>query len=937
MSKAPIYVLLDLETTGLNPENDAITEIAAVKFEGDVVVDTWSSLVNPHRAIPLFVQQMCGITQKEVDGAPDISSLIVDLKAFVGDYPIVGHSVAFDVSFLTANGIGLVNPIYDTFELATIFLPGLSSYSLTGVAEYFGYSYNYHRALADAEASKDVFLAIMQVASHLSLENIAEIERLVEGTGMSLETLLDDIKRIKAQTAFVGDVIELPKESTRLFAKVQPLTPKHETKPLDADELAGILESDGVLAKAFEGYEHRASQITMLRAVANAFNDSEHLLVEAGTGTGKSIAYLLPAMAYAKRNNAHVVVSTNTINLQEQLLGKDIPQLLGVLGADINAVQLKGRSNYLCRRRFNMFRSSQSLSHDEIRLIIRILVWLKTTASGDKAELGLGGRQDFGWGRVCAQVESCLFGNCPYLKKGTCFLQQARQAAEGAHIIVINHALLLSGVASGGNVLPEYQHIIIDEAHHLEDEATRQFGFKVTQRTIIDLLDQLTQDVGGQHYIGVLHQIRAGLSGSGLSASAQKEAMGQTESVRVKVDRARARVDEFFSVFKDFIEHHGEDRYQNSNRYAQQIRLTRDVKVQPGWYRVEAACENLILILQEIEAGLGSLIKTFDQISNDADYEAFVIEMTSILGICAELSDKLKRSIFSIDTDFIHWVTLGIRENTFSLEGAPLSVSELLAQHVFSDKDTVVLTSATLSTEDNFDYIKERLGLEYVSELILDAPFDYKSAAMVYVPSDVPEPNQRGYQQALEKTIIDICSTTRGRTLVLFTSHAALQTTHAAIRPALDEQSILVLGQGVDGSAKRLLETFKSNANSVLLGAVSLWEGVDVVGDALSVLVLVRLPFNVPTDPVFAARSETFEDSFMQYALPQAILKFKQGFGRLIRTKTDKGVMVVLDRRIKSKRYGAAFISSLPPIDAISGFSKEVPRFITKWLGIVDK
>ncbi len=939
MSKAPIYVSLDLETTGLNPENDAITEIAAVKFDGDAVIDTFNSLVNPHRAIPYFVQQMCGITQDEVNAAPDLSSLASDIKDFLGVYPVVGHNIAFDISFLDANGINLINPTYDTYELATIFLPNLSSYSLAGVAGHFGYSYQFHRALADAEASKDVFLAILEIASRLSLEDIGEIEHLISGTGMSLEMLMDDIKRVKAQTAFVGrgDVVEIPKEGTRLFTKVQPLTPKHETQPLDTEELAGIFKPDGALANSFEAYEHRVQQITMLRAVAGAFNGSEQLLVEAGTGTGKSIAYLLPAMEYAKRNNAHVIISTNTINLQEQLLHKDIPQLLSALNLNINAVQLKGRGNYLCRRRFNMLKNSSGLSNDEIRMIIRILIWLKITASGDRAEINIGGRQDYGWSRVCAQVESCLFSNCPFLKRGACFLQQARQVAEGAHIIVINHALLLSDVASGGNVLPQYSHIIIDEAHHLEDEATRQFGFKVTQRTIIDLLNQLTQDIGGQHYIGVLHRIRSGLSSSGLPASAQKEVVGQAEAVRVKVERARARVDEFFSVFKAFIELHAEDRQQNNSRYDRQIRLTRDVKVQPGWYRVEAACENLALVLKEIEDGLSRLVSTFDQLTDNVDNEAFVMEMTSMLGMCAELSDKLKRSIFSLDTDFIHWITLGTRENSISLEGAPLSVSGLLAQHVFSNMDTVVLTSATLSTEGTFDYLKQRLGLEYVSELILDAPFDYKSAAMVYVPSDVPEPNQRGYQQALEKTIIDICSTTRGRTLVLFTSHTALQSTYAAIRPALDERSIVVLGQGIDGSPKRLLESFKSNQNSVLLGAASLWEGVDVVGDALSVLVLVRLPFSVPTDPLFAARSETFEDSFMQYALPQAILKFKQGFGRLIRSRTDKGIMVVLDRRIKSKRYGSAFLSSLPPIDVVSGFSKEIPRFITKWLAIVDK
>jgi DNA polymerase-3 subunit epsilon/ATP-dependent DNA helicase DinG len=630
-----------------------------------------------------------------------------------------------------------------------------------------------------------------------------------------------------------------------------------------------------------------------------------------------------------------VVISTNTINLQEQLLGKDIPHLLGALSANIKAVQLKGRSNYLCRRRFNVLRNTQGLSNDDIGLIIRILIWLKTTASGDRAELNLYAKQNYGWSRVCAQADNCLFGNCPYLKKGICFLQQARQAAESAHIIVINHALLLSDVASGGNVLPEYNHIIIDEAHHLEDEATRQFGFKLTQRSTIDLLDQLSQDVGGQHYIGVLHQIKAGLAGSGLSSTARKKAVGLVDGVQAKVERARVRIDEFFNVFADFIELHVQDQYNSNNRYARQVRITRDVKAQPAWYRVEAACENLILVFKEIEEGLNKVLPTFDQLPADADtyYEALAMEIASIIGLCAELSDKLKQSIFSVDTDYIHWATLAVKESSTSLEGAPLSVAGLLWDSIFSQKDTVVLTSATLSTEGTFDYIKERLGLEYVSELILDAPFDYKSAAMVYVPSDVPEPNQRGYQQALERIIVEVCGTTRGRTLILFTSHAALQTTYAAIRPVLEGESIVVLGQGIDGSPKRLLEYFKTHPNTVLLGAASFWEGVDVVGDALSLLVLVRLPFNVPTDPVFGARSEMFDDSFSQYALPQAILKFKQGFGRLIRSRTDKGVMVALDKRIKSKRYGASFLNSLPPVAVVSGLSKDLSRAVTKWLG----
>ncbi|MBT3363695.1 MAG: DEAD/DEAH box helicase family protein [Chloroflexi bacterium] len=941
MSKTPIYISLDLETTGLSPEDDAITEIAAVKFEGDRVVDTFHSLVNPHRPIPYFVQRMCGITQEEVDIAPDFSSISSNLESFLGIYPIIGHNIAFDISFLAQNGVVLMNSTYDTYELASLLLPGLSDYSLSGVARHFGHEYSFHRALDDAQAGKDIFGAMLKLAAALPLDDIAEMEHLVSGTGMSLERLLPDIKALKAQTAFDGDTQagQAQQDAPQALGKTEALTPKLEKAALDLEELTREFEAGGPLSGAFDSYEYRPQQVEMMHAVAKAFNDNEHLLVEAGTGTGKSIAYLLPAMIYAQRNQTHVVVSTNTINLQEQLVSKDIPQLLSMLNLNIKAVQLKGRSNYLCRRRFNILRHSDGLDTDEIGLILRILVWLKSTQSGDKSELNLWGGPGYAWSRVCAQAESCLFTKCPHFQKGVCFLHNSRQAAESAHIIVINHALLLSDVVSGGNILPSYSHLIIDEAHHLENEATNQFGFKITQVGMSDLLSSLSHDVGGQLYVGLLHQIRGGLSDSGLSVSQQKEVVGLAEAARVKVDRVRDRAGEFFGVFRDFAEQHTQDNYSNNKKYDRQIRLTTDVRVQPGWYKVESVGENLILSLKEILDSLNKLCLVFDALPQEAvaAHEGLVMETNSLASLFGELSDRLKSAVFSPDAEYIYWTTLGARDGTVTLEGAPLHVDTLLQESVFASAETLVLTSATLSTEDTFDYIKGRLGLEYVSELILDAPFDYKNAAMVYVSQDVPEPNRQGYQQALSKNIIDVCLAAGGRTLVLFTSHAALQATHAAIRPALEKQSILVMGQGIDGSPKRLIDNFKSNPSSVLLGAASLWEGVDVVGDALSVLVMVRLPFSVPTDPVFAARSETFDDSFTQYALPQSILRFKQGFGRLIRSKTDKGVMVVLDTRIKSRRYGASYLSSLPPATILSGPSANLRRTTVKWLGIKNE
>ena len=288
-----MYVSLDLETTGLKPESEEIIEIAVVKFEGQQVVDTFHSLVNPHRSIPYRIKMLCGITQREVDAAPDISTIAPEIISFLGSYPIVGHSISFDIGFLSEKGVKLSNPAYDTYELAGLLLSQLSDYSLSSVAQYLGYQYSdRHRALPDAMAAKEVFLALLERASQLSLDDIAEIERLVSGTGLLVESLLTDIKNLKARTAFTtgGQVSQVSEQAPKVFRKVKPLTPNFEKEPLNIEELSSILEGGGVLASVFPGYEHRPQQIEMMRAVARALNENEHLIVEAGTGTGKSIA-----------------------------------------------------------------------------------------------------------------------------------------------------------------------------------------------------------------------------------------------------------------------------------------------------------------------------------------------------------------------------------------------------------------------------------------------------------------------------------------------------------------------------------------------------------------------------------------------------------------------------------------------------------------------
>ena len=934
-----IFVSLDLETTGLDPSSDEIIEIGAVKFRGDEVVDTFHTLVKPYRPLPYRIQILTGLTSREVEAAPPLAVVLGALVSFLGDHPIIGQSAAFDLGFLSEKGVSLKNKIYDTLELATILLPTLSDYRLSAIAEELGISSPiHHRALPDATTAKDVFLALLDKARALDISIIAELDRLSGGIDWPLAHLFRQIAGEKPGDVFfqAGELALNVLGKAR--EKEERLTPCPERKPLDLEELTRMLGSEGLVARALPQFEHRPEQVAMMQAVAGALNKGERLIVEAGTGTGKSIAYLLPAIFFALENGVPVVISTNTINLQEQLMGKDIPDLAGALEQEsLRYTQLKGRNNYLCLRRWNLLRRGQALSLEEVRLLLRTLVWLTTTSTGDRAELSFRGEELPVWNRVCAQAESCLGVQCPYQRRGHCFLYRARKKAEGAHLIIVNHALLLSGIATGSNVLPEYRHLIIDEAHHLEEEATEQWGFKVGERDLSGYLNRLSERVAGEHYAGLLFELGGHFRGSSLSPSRQKEIEELAQSIHRIVEHGRDRVLEFFDVLWHFLEAHTEDQ----GEYEHRLRLTRVVRSQPGWRRVALAWENLSLALGEIDSGLNRLYAMLEPLSDILDYEDLMVELSSLIYRGGELRHRINSAVYqqgdekggeSEKGEKIYWLSLkGI---ILTLCAAPLHVGQVLADDLFSRKECVVLTSATLSTGGHFEYIKGRLGLKDTSELLLGSSFDYMGAALVYIPEDIPEPGQPGYQQAVAQVLIDLCRATGGRTLALFTSHASLRASDEAIRVPLQGEDIIVLGQGIDGAPRQLLQAFKSNPRAVLLGTASFWEGIDVVGEALSVLVMARLPFSVPTDPVFVARSELFEDPFNEYALPQAVLRFKQGFGRLIRTRSDRGAIVVLDRRIKSKYYGAAFLGSLPLCVVKSGPARQLPGEVAAWLNL---
>ena len=916
-----VWVSLDLETTGLSFDSDEIIEVGAVKFKGDETIDTFHSLVNPYRDLDSFVRRYTGITQEEVGRAPPFSTVAPQLVRLIGAVPIVGHNIAFDDGFLASKGLRLSNPRCDTWDLAFVLLPESREYSLAKVAARLGIAHPQpHRALEDALVTRSLFLRLAEMAEEIDLLTLAEMERLASRSSWVLSYFLRSLEKSKLmaglrplqQPAKPSSVGVMGFDTQKVKERLQhpkPLRPRKLTKEVSLDQVASMFENGGSLAKAMPGFEERPEQIAMALAVAGAINDGKRLTVEAGTGVGKSLAYLLPAALYAMLNETRVVVSTNTINLQEQLLTKDVPALVealagveGISVEDFRFTQLKGRANYLCLTRWSHLRSSESLSDDEARLLSKVLVWLGSTATGDRSELNLGGRSSRApWDRISAQGAAECFG-----VNGVCFLRAVREKAAGAHLVIVNHALLMSDLVAGRALIPDYDVLIVDEAQHLEEEATEHLGFELSQRSVDDHLLSL----GGDR--GLLGRAAAALRASPAAETRRVTAEEAAGRMAALLPSVRDSVVVPFGMLSGLLD----EMAGPTSAMPQESRVTAATRRQPAWSELEIQWENADVSLSQLHGELAALSAALDGLDEAevAGYEGLILETVNALQRNAELRDRLAEFVPHPKPDGIYWMSRGPSSGDLVLHAAPLHVGDQLDKLLFAQKESIVLTSATLSTDGNFDHLRERTGFKDTEELLLGSPFDYPRAAMLCVPDDMPEPASRDYQASIGRAVTDAAVAAGGRTMALFTSHASLRATAAAVRGNLQAQGLDLLAQGIDGPPYQLVRSFLENPRSVLLGTASFWEGVDLAGEALKVLLVARLPFSVPSEPVFEARSELHEDSFNEYALPQAILRLRQGFGRLIRTRTDKGVVVILDRRIVSKRYGQKFLRSLPPV-----------------------
>jgi len=642
--------------------------------------------------------------------------------------------------------------------------------------------------------------------------------------------------------------------------------------------LRKIFAPGGLISQNLNEYEYRPQQLEMAEAVDAAFRDDEHLIVEAGTGVGKSFAYLVPAIYFALEEDEKIIISTNTINLQEQLINKDIPFLESVLPEQFNAVLVKGRGNYLCLRRLdNLVTYERALfeTMDEVEEIQRIIRWSNETKDGSLADIEPQPMPDI-WSQVAAESDNCLNVRCTNYKE--CFYFKARGQIERADLVIVNHHLLFSDWALRKEnpitaVLPPYSYLILDEAQHMENVATNHIGIQLTNYRVKHFMDSLCNP---KRKGGLLLRLKA-------------------ESLIGFVEQARERANDLFND----IAHWVGDTDQGTKRI-EQSGFVLNVLNRPLRY-----LEDALKILQE-----GA--KTDDEKT----------EVEAHHRRCVGLRNDVNDMVTQPESDWVYWVELAARRYaTISLNAAPINVSDDLSTHLFAQIKSAVMTSATLSTDQNFNYFKSQVGLNGCQELIVGSPFNYPEQVQIYIPKQMPDPRNYQFVPAAIKKIKQYLKLTHGKAFVLFTSYRMMDEVYETVSPYLERLGISTFKQGGGMSRHNMLEEFRQDIDSVLFGTSSFWEGADVQGEALSNVIVVKLPFSVPTHPVVKARTDYIETSggnaFMEYSLPEAILRLKQGFGRLIRNKNDKGIVVILDSRVLTKPYGKMFLNSLPECQVI--------------------
>jgi len=936
----PRFVVIDTETTGLDPQNDRIIDIGAVRLDADLAVtDRFTTLVDPEAPIPLFVARLTGISDADVAGAPRVAEALAGLRDFAGDATLVGHNAAFDRDHLTAaarrSGTPpLASTWFDTLEAALLLFPELDRHALPILVEELGLSWPAHRALPDAEATAAVLAHLARRAAGL-----ADVERrLLESVSWAPLPLLDACaaQPDEAPPPLVADT---PPEGPGPLA-ILPVASgawRGELDGADDGTPGGTGHSVPGLAGRLPGFRRRAGQVAYAEAAAHIFSRGGIGVFEAGTGMGKSLGYLLPAAYAGAAAGRRIVVSTKTKALQRQLARTELPLVAAGLPPGWRWALLMGRENYLCRRRIDeaVATESETLPDRERTLALAYLVGRARRGDVDLSALPYRATQVLpALSDLARELRSsratCLGRHCP-ARRG-CHWRLARARAEAAHLVCVNHALLLSA----RDTLPAFDDVVIDEAHLLYHEATEAFSDRVDAQSV----DQLLGDLRGRHRQRPLPQ-RLRVAARKLppdearvlvaAADACERAAEETPALSRALGDAIARL----TAAAARAAQDGDDGARQSDEYTTTVWLTpglRDLSEHDAFLTQAALlAESLAKLANAASAGAESLPEDHRE---HAALIALSDDAAAASGLLGEVPEGGGQ-------ESVAWAELESAARSvagaprWALIRAPVTPAGGIREILWDRLRSAVLTSATLTVAGSFAYFRDMTGLTGdvdAREQVFPSPFDYRRQAVLVLehdPGGAWRPDELAARQG--ERLKSIAAVTGGRTLALFTNKRDMHRVAAAVGEHVEDDGVLVLAQGLHGSAASLAEEFRTHPETILLGVDTLWTGQDFPGDALTCLVIAKLPFP-RLDPLFRARRRACEEAgerwFERFYLPEAVLKFRQGFGRLIRTESDAGVIVVLDHRLTQKAYRRDFLASLPDMDVVEAAPAEVAAVV---------
>lgn len=917
-------IVLDTETTGLSCAENELIEISAARLRGREVVDRFDTFVHPNGLIPPEITELTSITNADVAHAPRAEEAVAALEEFVQGCPVIAHNATFDRSFIESvkGGVRVSDIWIDSLALSRIALPRLSSHKLATMAELFGCAAVSHRASDDVEALCGVWRILLCALTDLPgglMRLLADMHPDVRWPYRPIFSFLAGERQ--------GETFSLE------AARAQVMQADAEPDHIDADELPGLTmprrdeielryAPGGLVNDMYASYEPRAEQIVMASEVRDAFATSTHRVIEAGTGVGKSIAYLVPAAEAAKRNKITVGIATKSNNLTDQLMYQELPKLARELDGGLSFCALKGFDHYPCLLKLESLAAGREITTnrdpaDTLTAIAVLYAFACQSPTGDLDSLGIRWRS-VNRADLTTSSRECARGNCHFFNRG-CFVRCARRRAAKADIVVTNHSLLFRNVAADGKILPPIRHWIIDEAHSVEKEARRQWALSVSA----DESRMVFERLGGAQS-GALGRLTHALA----SSDAATLFLGLGAKAASSASRASLAMAELFEAVRELSRNGKADGYADAN-----IWIGPELRAHRGWEYFEPTARTAIDALDEAGKNLSSLAESVgaenpEMVIEVADGARRIKEMKSTLSLILEGADE--HYVYSLQ------VNKARRAGGEALTAERMDIGEALAEQWLPEMHSVVFTSATVTVSNSFDHFNHSVGLDRLPKgsfscVQLESSYNFQENMAVVVAGDIPDPRDRdAYLAAMENLLVDVHMAMGGSTLTLFTNRRDMEDLYGRVEPRLSRQGLELACQLRGTSVKRLRDRFLSEESSSLFALKAFWEGFDASGATLRCVVIPKLPFANPTEPLSCERNVREERAWAKYSLPDAVLEVKQAAGRLIRTSTDRGVLVLADSRLLSKGYGKKFLSSLPSqfqrIDA-----EQVGRYIKLW------